>query len=78
MALSIDIEEPADQKEEEEHHQQTIPSEYVDTEDRKESLLIDANIKDKIPDSAIDDAKEEHSPKSVHNEVIEEVDEDRE
>jgi hypothetical protein len=41
--------------------------------------LIDANIKDKIPDSAIDDAKEEdHSPKSVHNEVIEEVDEDRE
>ena len=78
MALSIDIEDPADQKEEE-HHQQTIPSEYVDTEDRKESLLIDANIKDKIPDSAIDDAKEEeHSPKSVHNEVIEEVDEDRE
>ena len=92
MALSIDIDEPADEKkheEEESHNKQAIPETEDPAEDRKESLLMDANLSEKIPEAIVDnhhqgssDKKEEDSPnylkdQNIHS-VIEEADEERE
>ena len=76
MALSIEIDEPSDEKHEQheeegeehkDHPKEQIPESEEIPDDRKESLLMDAHLAEKIPDSIVDNTKEdiEDSPKSL-------------